>query len=89
VKFGVENLQQNLSEKIGFDPYWSNVTSALRELTNYMEQSPYSEVIVNHLVKIFSAFHGTRKIITVFTTAHHWRLPEPDASSPHLPALFT
>jgi hypothetical protein len=43
-----------------------------------MEQRPSSEA-VTHLVKKFPAFHGTRSLITVFTSARHWYLSSPHA----------
>jgi len=38
-----------------------------------MEQSPSSEA-VSQLVNKFHALYGTRKFITVFTTARRWSL---------------
>jgi len=35
---------------------------------------PVEKIIVTHLVKKFPAFYGTRKFITVFTTARQWSL---------------
>jgi hypothetical protein len=32
------------------------------------------KLTVTHLVKKYPAFHGIRRFITVFTTAHHWSL---------------
>jgi hypothetical protein len=34
----------------------------------------FDKLIVTQLVKKFSAFYGTQKFITVFTTARHWSL---------------
>jgi hypothetical protein len=42
------------------------------ELTKSMEQSPSQKLIVTQLIKKFPALYGTRRIITVFTTARHW-----------------
>jgi len=39
------------------------------------------------LVK-FPTFYGTRRFITVFTTAHQGHYPTPDEPSPNLPTLF-
>jgi hypothetical protein len=39
-----------------------------------MEQSPPWKLIVTQLVKKFPAFYGTRRFITVFTTARHWSI---------------
>jgi len=33
------------------------------------------KLTVTQLVKIFPAFHGTHRFITVFITTHHWSLP--------------
>jgi len=38
-----------------------------------MEQSPWEAD--SHSVKKFPTFYGTRRFITVFTTARHWSLP--------------
>jgi hypothetical protein len=46
------------------------------------------KLTVTQLVKKFPAFYGTRRFITVFTTARYWSCPEPDVTSPHLPTLF-
>jgi hypothetical protein len=45
------------------------------------------KLIVPHLVKKFPAFYGTQRFITVFTTACHLALSEPDESTPHSPNL--
>jgi hypothetical protein len=52
---------------------WEVVTSRLTDwLTDSMEQNPSWEAIITKIVKKFPAFHGTRRIITVFTRARHW-----------------
>jgi hypothetical protein len=43
------------------------------------------KLIVTQLVKKFPAFNGTRRFVTVFTTARHWSLSS--ARSIH-PILF-
>jgi hypothetical protein len=43
---------------------------------------------VTQLISKFLAFRGSRRYVTVFTTARHCQYPEPDASSPHLPTLL-
>jgi hypothetical protein len=35
-------------------------------------------IIVTQLVKKFYAFYGTRRLMTVFTRAHHLSSPETD-----------
>jgi len=46
------------------------------------------KLLITQLVMKFHAFYGTRMFIAVFTTAGHWPLSEPDASSPHISTLF-
>jgi hypothetical protein len=54
--------------------------------------APWSKVlenlIVRQLVKKSPALYGSRRFSTVFTTPHHWPLPEPDESSHALPSYF-
>jgi hypothetical protein len=45
--------------------------SACKQLTHFMENSPSQKMTVIQLVKKLSAFHGTRKFITVLTRARH------------------
>jgi hypothetical protein len=45
---------------------------------------PLEKLIVAQLVNEFPAFHGTRILITVFTTPRH----KPDESNPHPHILF-
>ena len=40
------------------------------------------KLLVPHLVKNFSAFYGTQRFITLFTTAHRSLYPQSDQSSP-------
>jgi hypothetical protein len=44
-------------------------------ITNSMEQRPVEKLTVAQLVKIFPAFYGNRRFITVFTTARQFRGP--------------
>jgi len=44
---------------------------------------PWSKILLkkltpHHLVKKFSAFYETSRLIAVFTTVRHWFLPEAD-----------
>jgi hypothetical protein len=41
------------------------------------------KLTVTQLVKKFPAFYGTRRFITVFTTARHWSLPWATWINPH------
>jgi len=52
-----------------------------------MEQS-HEKLIVAQLAKTFPSFYGTRRFITVFTTACHWTLSWSGWSSPHPHTLF-
>jgi hypothetical protein len=45
------------------------------------------KLTVTQLVKKLPTFHGTRRFITVITTARHWSLSWANESSPHLPTL--
>jgi hypothetical protein len=56
--------------------------------TDTVKKIPSEKLIVASLVKKFPAFYEIRRFITVFTTARHWSLPEPDHSTPQLPTLL-
>jgi hypothetical protein len=45
-----------------------------------MERVFFKKIIVAPIVKIFSAFYGTQKFITVFTRARHLLPSKPDGS---------
>jgi hypothetical protein len=44
------------------------------ELLSYCSKDLLEKLIVAQLVKKFPIFYGSRKFITVFTRAGHWRL---------------
>jgi hypothetical protein len=46
------------------------------------------KLTVAQMVKKLAAFYGTRRFITVFTTARHEPYPEQDQVIPHTHTLF-
>jgi len=44
------------------------------QLINSVERSPSDKLTVTQLINKFSAFYGTRRLITVLTTGHNWPL---------------
>jgi len=55
--------------------YIMYVCVCMHTLTNTFSRVLVEKLTVSQLVK-FPAFHGTRRFITVYTTAHHLSLPE-------------
>jgi hypothetical protein len=51
-------------------------------LTNSLEKPTVVHPLIN-----LSAFYGNRRFISIFTRAHSGLHPEPNESSPHLPAF--
>jgi len=50
-----------------------SVTSYEYFYDNYLREGILlDKIIVAQLIKKFPAFHGTRRFVTVFTTASHW-----------------
>jgi hypothetical protein len=60
-----------LSQCTVSDPEPRNVTNQQR----YTSWRQFVTFLDAQLVKKFPAFYGTRRFITVFTTARHWSLP--------------
>jgi hypothetical protein len=62
-----------LTKKVAFK--WKTQAEEKKSEQNVYSRGIFEQPVVAQLIKIFPDFYGTRKIITVFTTACHWSLP--------------
>jgi len=73
----VESIYIALCTHEMFLNQWSALALYYTYITNYLiprNRLLLQKLTVTQLVKKFPEFYGTRRFITVLTTAHHWSL---------------
>jgi len=64
----------DVCELVTFMGWFVNYLIMSHQLTGWMHGTVLEKLIIVQLVKIYAAFYGTKRFVTVFTSAHQWSL---------------